>query len=94
MNYIISKQNSAKTSATQRDRKEENGVFKAIGIYLLKIKSNRLHAVSRTQQGRQGEPSVKTLRFSLSAKFWKHCVLSGGTQRRPLPRHQNEKMQI
>ena len=37
----------------------------------------QLHAVSRTQQGRQREPSVKTLRFPLSAKFWRHCVLSG-----------------
>ena len=26
-------------------------------------------------------PSVKTLRSPLSAEFWKHCVLSGGTQR-------------
>ena len=30
--------------------------------YYNKIKSNQLHAVSRTQQGRQREPSVKTLR--------------------------------
>ena len=40
------------------------------------------HSVCRTQQGRQREPSVKTLRSSLFAEFWRHCVLSGGTQRR------------
>ena len=39
---------------------------------------NQLHAVSRTQQGRQRELSVKTLRSPLSAEFWKHCVSSGG----------------
>ena len=37
--------------------------------------------VARTQQGRQREPSVKTLLFPLSAEFWRHCVLSGRTQR-------------
>ena len=36
----------------------------------------------RTQQGRQREPSIKTLRSPFSAEFWRHCVLSGGTQRR------------
>ena len=49
---------------------------------VVKKKTNQLHAVSRTQQGRQREPSVKTLRSPLSANFWRHCVLSGGTQRR------------
>ena len=58
-----------------------------------KIK-NQLHAVSRTQRGRQREPSAKTLRSPLSAKFWRHCVLSGGTQRRALPRYQSEEMKI
>ena len=53
-----------------------------------------LHAVSRTQQRRQREPSVKTLRSPLSAEFWRHCVLSGRTQRRALPRHQSEEMEI
>ena len=57
-------------------------------------KSNQLHTVFRTQQGRQEEPSVKTLRFPLSAEFWRHCVLSGGTQRRALPRHQSEEIKI
>ena len=61
---------------------------------ILKQKSNQLHAVSRTVQGRQGEPSVKTLRFPLSAEFWKHCVLNGRTQRRVCPRHQSEEMEI
>ena len=27
-------------------------------------------------------PSVKTLRYALSAELWKYCVLNGGTQRR------------
>ena len=40
------------------------------------------------------EPSVKTHRSPLSAEFWRHCVLSGGTQRRALPRHQSEEMKI
>ena len=50
-----------------------------------KEKNNKiiqLHALSRTQQGRQREPSVKTLRSPLSAEFWRHCVLSGRTQHR------------
>ena len=38
---------------------------------------NQFHAVSRTQQGRQREPSVKTIRSPLSVEFWGHCVLSG-----------------
>ena len=37
--------------------------------YLLKKELNQLHAISRTQQGRQREPSVKTLRSPLSAVF-------------------------
>ena len=40
------------------------------------------HAVSRTQQGRQREPIVETLRSPLSAEFWRHCLMSGRTQRR------------
>ena len=51
---------------------------------------NQLHAVSRTHQGRPREPSVKTLRSPISAEFWRHCVLSGRTQRRALPRNQSE----
>ena len=35
-----------------------------IPILKIKIKWNQLHAVSRTQQGRQREPSVKTLPLS------------------------------
>ena len=54
----------------------------------IKIIKNQLHAVSRTQQ--RG-PTVKTLRFPLSAEFWRHCVLSGGTQRRTLLRHQRKR---
>ena len=37
----------------------------------------QLHAVSRTQQGKQREPSVKTLRSPLPVEFWRHRVLSG-----------------
>ena len=55
---------------------------------------NQLHAVSRTLQVRQREPSVKTLSTPLSAGFWRHCVLSGRTQRRACPRHQTEEIEI
>ena len=50
-----------------------------LSIYLI---LNQLHAVSRTQQSRQREPTVRTLRSPLSAEFWRHCVLSSRTQRR------------
>ena len=33
---------------------------------------------------------TKTLRSLSSAKFWRHCVLSGVAQRRALPRLQSE----
>ena len=36
------------------------------------IKLNQFHFVSRTQQVRQRELSVKTLRSRLSAEFWTH----------------------
>ena len=42
---------------------------------LIKKKKNQLYAVSRTQQGRQREPSVKTLRSRLSTELWRHCVV-------------------
>ena len=69
-------------------------VERSLILYISKKKLNEPHAVSRTQQGRQREPSVKTLRSPLSAEFWRHCVLSGRTQRRALPRHQSEEMEI
>ena len=47
-----------------------------------KSKLNQVHAVSRTQKGRQKEPSFKALRSPLSAEFWRHCELTGRTQRR------------
>ena len=57
----------------------------------------QFHAVSRAQQEafpavrgvRLGvrEPSVKIFRSPLSAEFWRHCVLSGRTQRRACPRY-------
>ena len=63
-------------------------------IEVYQVKSNQLHAVSRTLQGRQREPSVKTLRSPLFAVFWRHCVVSGRAQRRACPRHQSEEMEI
>ena len=54
----------------------------------------QLHAVSRTEQDRHREPTVKTLRSPLSAEFWRLCVLSARTQRRAVPRHQSEEMEI
>ena len=56
-----------------------------IFVHRMYKKTNQLHAVSRTQQGRQRKPSTRTLRASVYAKFQGHCVLSGGTQRRTLP---------
>ena len=50
-------------------------------LYLIKINFTLYPA----QHGRQREPSVKTIRFPLSAESWRHCVLNGGTQRRALP---------
>ena len=58
------------------------------------ISINQLYAVSRTQQGRQRKPNGKIHRSILSAEFWRLCVLSGGTQRRTLPRHQSEEIKI
>ena len=63
-------------------------------IFFKLIKINQLHAVSRTQQVRQTEPTVKTLRSSHSDVFMRHCVLGSGTQRCALPRHQSEEMKI
>ena len=54
----------------------------------------QFHAVSHIQQGRQREPSIKTLRSPLSAEFQRHCVLSSRIQRRALPRHQSEEKEI
>ena len=71
--------------------------YNAGGIILgCKNNNNQLHAVSRTQQGRQREPGVKTLHPPLSAVFWRRGVLSGGNlkSRRVLPRHQREEMKI
>ena len=56
---------------------------------------NQLHAVSRTQQGRQREPSVRTLRSPLPADFWRHCVLSSGTPRfTSTPERRNENINV
>ena len=39
----------------------------------------------RMRQGREREPSIKTLRSEFCTEFWRHCIMSGGTQRRALP---------
>ena len=62
-----------------------------IGRLYIKSKLKHLHAVSRSQQCRQKEPSVKTFCSSFSAEFWRHCVLSSGTQL-ALTSHQSEEM--
>ena len=59
-----------------------------------KIKLNQLHAVSRTLQGRQRKPSVKTLLSPLSNSGGIAYCVRGRTQRRALPRHQSEEMKI
>ena len=46
------------------------------------------------QHCKQREPNVKIHRSPLSAEFWKHYVLGCGTQRRALPRHQSEEINI
>ena len=60
-------------------------IFCILIHYHLLLPINQLHVVSRTQQVRQKEPSVKTLHSPLSAKIWRHYVVSGGTLRRALP---------
>ena len=45
------------------------------------IKLNQLHAVSRTQQGRQREHNVKTLRSPLSTEFWMRVEWQNSTPR-------------
>ena len=42
----------------------------------------KFHAVSRTHQGRQREPSVETLRSPLSAEFWRHLRFASTPERR------------
>ena len=65
------------------------GWFKVINRYCINIDIIsfffQLHTVSRTQQGRQRKPSVKTLCSLISVNIWRHCVFSGGTQHRAFP---------
>ena len=63
-----------------------------IYMYVYFVKIYQFHAVSRTQQGRQREPSVKTLRSILSAGFWRHYVLSDRTQHPALHRDQGKEL--
>ena len=37
---------------------------------------------------------LRQFRSPPSAGFWEHCMLSGGTQRRTLPRYQSEETKI
>ena len=53
----------------------------------------QLYAVNSMKQGRQW-PSDKTLRSRICAIFWKHCVLSGGTQYRVFVSISNQKMKL
>ena len=45
-------------------------------------------SISTQGKKQQVEHSVKTFRSPLFTEFWMHCVLSGGSQLRALPRHQ------
>ena len=60
-------------------------------FFYLWLKWNQISfTLYSAQQGRQREPSVKVL----CSPLWRYCVLSGRTQRRPLPRHRREEMEI
>ena len=61
-------------------------------IYRQYIKKTHTH--TRTQQGRQWEYSVKTLRSLFSTEFLRHYVFSGGTQWKTLPHFLSEEMKI
>ena len=66
-----------------------NTTTTTISYHLSIIKSIiKLNCIPYTA-GRQRKPSIKTLRSPVAAEFWRHCVLSGVTQRRPF-RHQSE----
>ena len=61
-------------------------------IEYIKIK-NYASRCTRTQQVRQTEPSVKVSFFSPNTGGIE-CGLSGGTQRRALPRHQSKELKF
>ena len=48
--------------------------YNKIRLRLNNEKKYQLHAIFRTQQGRQREPSIKTLPSLLSAEFWSDYV--------------------
>ena len=63
-------------------------------FYQFHVVCTRVRWVDRRESGHLGigTPfSSRHLRSSLSAEFWRHGVLSGGTQRRVLPRYQTEQ---
>ena len=57
-------------------------------------KPNQLHAGSHTQQSRQRQLSVKTLRFPLSTEFFKAMHVDCGTQRQIFSLEQGEEILI
>ena len=65
-------------------------MFDIIELKLNQISFTLYPAHSRVER----KPSVNTLRTPLSTEFWRHCVLSGRAQRRALPRHQSETVDI
>ena len=69
-------------------------IFHGTKTYI-KIQLNQLHAVSRTQQYRPREPSVKTLLSKLSAEFIAALRVECRTQRLAfalVPRRRNENI--
>ena len=63
---------------------------------LFKIKLNQISFTLYPAHSRVGRGNL-VLKHSIPhfyAEFWRHWVLSGGTQRHALPRHQCEEMKI
>ena len=59
-------------------------VFAMAQSVLKKIVSRRIPRIEREAKG-VWEPDVKTLCSPFSFKFWRHCMLTGGSQRRAFP---------
>ena len=73
-----------------------------MGNYIIKhdtfiwnrVKNNSLYFFNSHIAVWPREPSAKTFHSSFSVEFSKHCVLSGGTQRRALPAYQGKEIKI
>ena len=50
------------------------------------------HFILSSQTQRRTRNLLTRFRSPMSAKFWRHSVLSGGTKRHALPRYQSEEM--